>query len=228
MPNIDRRKRTQGGMLTATIERLMDLTPSGMSVLDVGGAGCPFNRANWVIDVQSYSERAGNGSYGPEKEHFTEDSWVRQDICSDKWPFENKQFDFAICAHTLEDVRDPIPTCQELNRVAKAGYIECPSRLVESIRDLVRSNVIGYGNHRWFVEISGDRVLFTPKSHLVYHKPEFSLPYQTTQRISAEDAVVGLFWTDGFGCSLKVLVHDDDVMDDLFVFVDSQKWRLDE
>ena len=40
-------------------------------------------------------------------------------------------FDFAICSHTLEDVCDPVWVCEELARVAKAGYIEVPSRLEE-------------------------------------------------------------------------------------------------
>ena len=52
-------------------------------------------------------------------------------MCNSHWPFPDKTFDFVVCSHLLEDVRDPITVCRELCRVGKAGYIETPSRIRE-------------------------------------------------------------------------------------------------
>ena len=50
---------------------------------------------------------------------------------TEPWPFADDFFDFAVCTFTLEDVRDPIRVCEEMSRVAKAGYVEVPSLLDE-------------------------------------------------------------------------------------------------
>ena len=78
-----------------------------------------------MIDLMPYATR---GLYGPaaaRPERFSEDTWVQQDICG-PWPFADDQFDFAVCAHTLEDVRDPIVVCDELSRVAQGGLRRGP------------------------------------------------------------------------------------------------------
>src|SRR5579872_3647114 len=105
-------------------------------VLDVGAWACPFNRAQWILDSEPYETRGfyrtfgGTPYQGGEKEWFTEQTWVRRDICDHTpWPFANKQFEFVICSHTLEDIRDPLWVCSELIRVGKRGYIEVPSRV---------------------------------------------------------------------------------------------------
>ncbi len=70
-------------------------------------------------------------------------------------------FDFAICSHLLEDVRDPLTVCRELSRVAKRGYIEVPSRAREIYSKAWlfhlragpgRMTEAGFYHHRWYVE----------------------------------------------------------------------------
>ena len=59
-----------------------------------------------------------------------------------------------ICSHTLEDVRDPIWVCSEIQRVAKAGYIEVPSRLEEQSYGF-QGPWVGWGHHHWLIEVHG-------------------------------------------------------------------------
>src|SRR3954454_24781297 len=124
-------------MLPASTERLLATLPDDALVLDVGGWAMPFARADWVLDLMPYETR---GLYGYEQgdragERFSAQRWVVRDMCDhEPWPFAGDQFDFAICSHTLEDIRDPISVCRELQRVAKAGYIEVPSRVEEQAR----------------------------------------------------------------------------------------------
>ena len=69
-------------------------------VLDVGGGAIPFARANYVLDLGSYSER--RQALGPGPERFTEKTWVVQDVCDRKgFPFPDKFFDFVIASHVL-------------------------------------------------------------------------------------------------------------------------------
>ena len=58
-------------------------------------------------------------------------------------PFRNKGADFIYCSHILEHVDDPLAACSELQRVAKAGYIETPNFM----KDVLFS--WAYGMHRW-------------------------------------------------------------------------------
>src|SRR5258708_1223556 len=142
-------------MLAASTERLLRELPGDALVLDVGGWAKPFARADWVLDLMPYETR---GLYGSEQgdreqEPFNAGTWVERDICArGPWAFGGGQFDFAICSHTLEDVRDPVWVCQELQRVAKAGYIEVPSRLQEQARG-VQGDWVGWGHHRWLVDV---------------------------------------------------------------------------
>ena len=111
--------------------RVLETLSDEALVLDVGGWAVPFPRADWILDLGAYETRGRWGYEGDRAdERFTAETWVRRDICDRApWPFADGQFDFAICSHTLEDVRDPLWVCSELARVAAAGYIEVPSRL---------------------------------------------------------------------------------------------------
>src|SRR3954449_10993879 len=103
------------------------MLPDDALVLDVGGWAKPFPRADWVLDLMPYETRGLYGTLEPDAERFGPDTWVTLDMCAHMpWPFADAQFDFAICSHTLEDIRDPIWVCSELARVARAGYIEVP------------------------------------------------------------------------------------------------------
>lgn len=144
--------------------------PSSARVVDVGGGGAPFPRADYVLDLGSYENRARLGRLDigcPER--FSRETWIRTDVCArEPWPFENKFFDYAICSHLLEDVRDPVWVCSELSRVARAGYIETPSRIVEQSRGVEHPVYAGFYHHRWLVETRDGRLLFRHKSHSIH------------------------------------------------------------
>lgn len=135
-------------------------------VLDVGGATEVFPRADAVIDAQDY-ERRTRGQLAELREHFTRDTWYVGDVCSPQvWRhFGDKSFDFVICSHTLEDVRDPLFVCAEMIRVGKAGYIECPSRFRECAKTRAEDIHSGWNHHRWIVDVESDTLVFTPKLH---------------------------------------------------------------
>lgn len=161
----------------------------------------PFPRADWMLDLGSYETRGEWGYEGQrEQERFTADTWVQRDVCArDPWPFEDDFFDFAICSHTLEDLRDPIWVCEELSRVAKAGYVEVPSRLEEQSFGF-QGPWVGWGHHHWLIDIDAERshIDFVFKHHVI-HKPgpdHFARGFHAT--LSEDDKVQSLWWEGAF------------------------------
>jgi hypothetical protein len=139
-------------VLPAATDRILAL-PDDARVLDVGGWAAPFNRADHVIDAMPFATRGAMGfSYGGDRERFGADSWTQTDFCArEPWPFADDAFDFVLCVTTLEDVRDPIWVCQEMSRVAKAGYLEVPSILNELTWRLPGEGAyVGNRHHHWF------------------------------------------------------------------------------
>jgi SAM-dependent methyltransferase len=182
-------------VLEASRRRIVNELPPRALVVDVGGWGEPFPRADWVVDLMPYETR---GLYGlrPDatQERFTADTWVQRDICEpEPLPFDDDQFDFAVCSHTLEDVRDPIRVCRELSRIAKAGYVEVPSRLVEQAYG-VEGPWAGWGHHRWLIDVVDGGLRFVHKPLVVHHARRYRLPPGYEELLTDEQRVTTLWW----------------------------------
>ncbi len=191
-------------MLPASRERIASLVGEDELVLDVGGWAKPFSRADWVIDLMPYETRGLYGEPDPEPERFDSRTWVERDICDrEPWPFDDGQFDFAVCSHTLEDVRDPVWVCAELNRVARAGYIEVPSRLEEQAYG-IHGTWTGWSHHHWLIDVSPGGLEFVFKSAIVHGRESCRLPAALAATLSDEERVQTLFWEGGFDCRERI------------------------
>ncbi|HVT18474.1 MAG TPA: hypothetical protein VHQ90_20140 [Thermoanaerobaculia bacterium] len=201
-------------------------------VLDIGGWARPFNRANYVIDQEPYETR---GHYelpaqGGEREFFTRETWIQRDICArEPYPFGPKEIDFVICSHTLEDVRDPLWVCSEAARIAKAGYLEVPSRIAESSRG-VEPGQVGWSHHRWLIEIEGSHLSFLMKYHKIHSHWRLSLPERFLRRLADERQRQWLFWNGSFTFSEVTLHGPDTIQAELEKFVQAvhpyPRWLL--
>ncbi len=183
-------------MLPSASARI-DALPSEHLVLDVGGWAAPMGRADWVIDLLPYETRGLYGAVDEATERFGPQTWVQRDICATRpWPFQDDQFDFAVCSHTLEDVRDPVRVCEELCRVAKAGYIEVPAPL-EELTFGRHGPWVGWSHHHWITELEQEGLRFTLKPHLLIEEGRH-LPAGSTEGLPAEDVVLQLWWDGSF------------------------------
>lgn len=180
-------------------------------VLDVGGGARPFRRADWVIDAIGHDERGQLGWTGDgEGERFGPATWVQRDICArEPWPFEDGQFDFAVCSHTLEDVRDPVWVAAELQRVAAAGYVEVPS-LREELTYGIQGPWVGWGHHRWLVSIESTRIEFLFKHHVVNRRGSH-LPAGSMDGVAPEDRVQTLWWEAHFQARERFVWRADEL-----------------
>jgi hypothetical protein len=120
-----------------------------MTVLDVGSGAHPNPRADVLCERDLTDDRHRGGVAVR-----VDRPLVRGDAL--QLPIRDQSIDFVIASHIAEHVDDPVSFCRELQRVAKAGYIETPSPLFEWLFD------IEY--HSWKVSARGQTITFTPKS----------------------------------------------------------------
>jgi hypothetical protein len=204
-------------MIAAHLDEILRRLPEEATLLDVGGWAAPIERADWVLDLLPYETRGLYGASDPDRERFSAETWVQRDICDrEPWPFADDQFDFVVCAQTLEDVRDPIFVCSEMARVAKAGYLETPSWRAELMAGL-NGAWTGYSHHRWLVRADQDAsaVEFLFKFHVVN-----SEGYRMGRHaLTDEQANEWLWWDGSFTATERIVMEPAELDAELRAFV---------
>jgi hypothetical protein len=139
----------------------MKLANPGISVVDVGGGANPWcdKYVDAYIDIKPFKtkKRLILGDIN------SEDVWAQ---------IPPKSFDFSICTHTLEDIRNPDFVLKKLMAVSKSGFVAVPNKHTEM--SAVESVYwVGYCHHRWVFTISDrDTLRLLPKLPLTgYFSP---------------------------------------------------------
>jgi SAM-dependent methyltransferase len=136
------------GRVAWALRRLHCPVSKNALVLEVGSGGNPYPRANVLLDAY---------------EATRERHWVP--LVSDRptvlgfvenLPFRDGAFDFVIASHVLEHSPDPERFIAELQRVARAGYIETPDAFMERVNP--------YHDHRLEVTVRKNRLIIRKKS----------------------------------------------------------------
>ncbi len=215
-------------MFEPNVQRLLGMVGDRDQILDIGGWACPFNRATHILDAGPYETRGFYAQYGGlafqggKKEHFTKETWVQRDICArEPYPFRDQQFDFVTCSHTLEDLRDPIWVCSEIQRIGKRGYIEIPSRLAETSRGWEHPRLAGLSHHRWLIDIDRNHIRFLHKPHMIHSHWRFSFPRDFFLRQEPDKKVQWLFWDRDFSVEETVIYGLKETAQELERYVQS-------
>lgn len=135
--------------LAWSLRRLHCPVTQSALVLEVGSGGNPYFRSNILLDAYEESRErffAPLVSDRPTVLGFVE-----------HLPFRDKAFDFVIASHVLEHSSDPARFLSELQRVAKAGYIEVPDSFMERINP--------YRDHRLEITIRDNCLLIRKKEN---------------------------------------------------------------
>ena len=122
--------------------------PASSLVLEVGSGGNPFPRSNVLVDAHEETQ----------ERHWDELIADRPTILThaEDLPFKDKAFDFVIASHVLEHSAYPEKFLSELQRVARAGYIETPDAFMERINP--------YKDHRLEVTVRDQVLVISKKS----------------------------------------------------------------
>ena len=144
---------------------------STFKILNVGGTldriGLPVDA---IFDIRGIDDDSGQNLKVYPYDICKKDSWNE---------IGDNEYDFVVCTHTLEDVRDPFFVIEQLQRVAKAGYIAVPSKTREL--QFCRSYFhLGYAHHRWIFTIEKGELLMMPKfSFVEYLIKSKQIPWAT-------------------------------------------------
>jgi len=114
-------------------------------VLDIGSGNNPNSKATVLLDL--YIKDSSHRSMHELK--IDERPFVNASI--EYLPFRDKIFDYVICNHVLEHVDNPVKACQEIQRVGKKGYIECPSPFLEQGYWIATDGKSHWEKHKWYV-----------------------------------------------------------------------------
>lgn len=208
------------------LKRLKEMHDSGkdFQILDIGGWFAPCKQAQHMVDIMPFETMNTKSSYGFGEMKIKKENYHVMDISSlDKLPFADKQFDYVICRHTLEDIMNPLKVCEEMIRVAKAGYIETPSRLYESTKGVERPDWCGHYHHRWLVETGPNSITFQFKPHNIHFRKAFYFRRFPWQKFKSPYDNTFLEWKDSFKYSEKIIIDIDDVKNDLITFKEKNK-----
>lgn len=120
-------------------------------VLEVGSGASPYFRANVLCDA--YEET--------QERFFTPLVHDRPTVLAfvERLPFKDDAFDFVIASHVLEHSADPERFLSEIQRVARAGYIEVPDAFMERLTH--------YGFHRLEITDGTDGLIIRKKKNYI-------------------------------------------------------------
>jgi len=120
-------------------------------VLEVGSGASPYFRVNVLCDA--YEETQERFFAPLIKDRPTVLAFV------ERLPFKDDAFDFVIASHVLEHSADPERFLGEIQRVARAGYIEVPDAFMERLTH--------YGFHRLEITDDDDGLIIRKKKDCI-------------------------------------------------------------
>lgn len=171
-----------------SLRRVVLNIPADALVLEVGSGGNPYPRSNVLLDA--YEETR--------ERHWEALVHDRPTVLSfgENLPFKDKAFDYVIAAHVLEHTPHPQKFLAELQRVARAGYIETPDAFMERINP--------YKDHRLEITLRDDRLLIRKKAYWIYDSDLVELYEKRAKEIIACETIprhaaefhMRYFWKD--------------------------------
>jgi SAM-dependent methyltransferase len=137
-------------------------------VLEIGSGSRPHPRSSVLIDryLADDSQREGRRLVRDARPFVLADAQAL--------PFRDGAFDYCICMHVLEHVDDPAAMLREMQRVARAGYIETPTELHDWLFAVPPYTTI----HKWYVNLHNGELILTRKTpDLAEHRFAHLLDY---------------------------------------------------
>tara|TARA_B100000900_G_scaffold386048_1_gene376186 strand:+ start:3458 stop:4111 length:654 start_codon:yes stop_codon:yes gene_type:complete len=112
---------------------------NNLKILDLGCTHVNYwKEANHFADIVDYSKEFSEKNLKFTLLHINQ-----------KLPFKDKEFDYVILSHVLEHVDNIFEFTKEIERIAKAGYIELPTKLADNLVIGCDEDDIG---HKWWLE----------------------------------------------------------------------------
>ena len=164
------------------------LKKNNLKVLDLGCGYSANIYANVICDILDLSN------------HYKDKKFVK--LSGKELPFKDREFDFVITSHVLEHVEDPEFFLKEIQRVAKSGYIEVPTKLEDN---LVFENKKA---HLWHLEYDD-----IDQNLIISDKVQIFEPILTVSSVNkfreyfSDSLIIQLMWEDKI--NYKIIKNND-------------------
>ena len=169
-------------------------------IVDVGCGHFPNKFANIAMDRAANDDQQRGGlSLKTDRPGV---KFIDIDLNRFPYPFADKEFDYLICTHVLEHVEDPVRTCAEFARIAKAGYLEVPYFAADVF--VTNNDAI----HRWLCMYApaGHVLSFTNRDTLVATFPP--LPTGLVMRFFLQLRNVAYTWSGTINAQYWAFARD--------------------
>ena len=165
-------KRTSINIVNKILEK-----ESNWKVLDIGCGYTANKNANTIADIQDLSK------------FYKDRNFVK--ITNDKLPFKDKEFDFVISSHVIENVDNFEFFIKELERISSKGYIELPTRFADNLIFENKNDHIW-----WFVfDDANNQLIASKKNQLI--EPFLNVSTgKIFEKSFRESFVLELMWND--------------------------------
>lgn len=159
--------------LAWALRRFYTPVASSALVLEVGAGGNPYPRANVLLDAYEATR----------ERHWAPLTSDRPTVLGfvENLPFKDHAFDFVIAAHVLEHSADPARFIAEMQRVAKAGYIEVPDAFMERINP--------YMDHRLEITSRNNQLIIRKKESWQHDEEVIELYEDRVKRVLTGDLI---------------------------------------
>ncbi len=147
------------------------------NILDIGCGYTANQHASTVADVQDLSNFYKNKNF------------IK--INDKKLPFKDNEFDFVITSHVIEHVENFQFFINEIERIAKQGYIELPTRLGDNI---VFEN--SKDHIWWLVYDDVSNVLKVSKKNQILEPFVSVATAKKLESIFRESLVIEIYWNN--------------------------------
>jgi len=147
------------------------------NILDIGCGFTANQYANTIADIQDLSN------------FYNDKKFIR--ITEKKLPFKDNEFDFVITSHVIEHVEDFQFFIHEIERIAKQGYIELPTRFADNI---VFENL---KDHIWWFKYDDELNLLKTSRKNQILEPYLSVSSaKKLESIFRESFIIEIYWKD--------------------------------
>jgi hypothetical protein len=109
--------------------------------------------------------------------------------------------------------------CSELGRIARAGYVETPSRLAEQSLGVEHPLYAGYHHHRWLVSLEDGFLVFRHKPHSLHVvRDAIVARLGPSRRLNPAHEQVSLRWTGELRCREELCFDEEEIRRELCAF----------
>jgi hypothetical protein len=116
------------------------------------------------------------------------------------------KYDYCICTHTLEDLRNAPFVANQIGEIAKGGFLSVPSKYQEFTR---MGEDRGYAHHNWIFSVNDNKLLAFPKLNLI-EAPIFD-PLAHNGSYNNRRSELYIFWENSIPLSLEVDIPTNDL-----------------